>query len=461
MRICSKFQIGNSLNKMEKFLRVAFAGLLTMLFVFPAGIRADVDQPPIELPALDEVVCTSYIVVNRTKGETLIENEKDKKIYPASMTKIMTVGLALEYLDTEDFVTVSQTAMDATTPNSTMMGLKVGEQIKVSELIYGAMLPSGNDAANVLGESVVLAYQEQTGESVTSATTETGSDVTGEDSLISQFATLMNEKAASLGLVNTHFMNTSGLHHDSHYTTAADLAVIFNYALGFDEFRKVINSPSHVFQATNMHTFDGWSISRNTNYLLNDPWILGDDSSVVQVVGGKTGTTIVAGTGMTLLAVNKNGDEMITVVCGIPYDSANRQTTFVAAVLNAGAQACFEADPVVRVEGNVMDYMPKNAPGVLTPEIIQPSDPGETIQTEPTELTATEPVPTGTVAVQEDPEESFSLFSYLKENPIIAGLAILVVLFVIAIILLVIIPAIVRRKRMKKRKTGFQGIRRI
>jgi D-alanyl-D-alanine carboxypeptidase len=256
-------------------------------------------------------------------------------------------------------------------------------------------------------------------------------------------------------------MNTNGLHHDSHYTTAADLAVIFEYALGFEEFRTVINTPSHVFQATNMHTFDGWSISRNTNYLLNDPWILGEDSSVVQVVGGKTGTTIVAGTGMTLLAVNKNGDEMITVVCGIPYDSANRQTTFVAAVLNAGAQACFDADPVVRVEGNVMDYLPKNAPGLVAPEIIQPSDPEETTPTEPTESTTTEPVLTEKPAVQEDPEESFSLFSYLKKNPIIAGLAILVILFVLAIILLVIIPAIVRRRRTKKRRTGFQGIRRI
>jgi len=438
-------------NLRSRIISIA-ATTIAVMFLCPSYSLADVGQPPVELPPLEEVECASFIVVNRANGETIISKQENARIYPASMTKIMTVALALEYLDTDAYVTVSQSAMDATTPNSTMMGLKVDEQVKVSELLYGAMLPSGNDAANVLGESVVLAVSGSG-----------AADVATGQSLIDQFAVMMNAKVTELGLVNTHFINTNGLHSEEHYTTAADLAAIFEYALSFEEFRTVINSPTHVFEATNIHTFDGWCIARNTNYLMNDPWILGEDSKVVEVVGGKTGTTIDAGTGMTLLAVNKNGDEMITVVCGIPYDSANRQTTYVAAVLNAGAQTCFDADPVIRIEGNAMSHRPYNAPEGAGPDAVQPTD----VTTQPTEpeQTGSSAVPT---ASSEDSQPSTivskddsSLGKYLLSHPIITGLIILVFIFILAIILLVIIPAVVKRRRGKRRISGFQGIRRI
>lgn len=438
-------------NIRARFIAIV-ATVMAVLFLCPTYVIADIGQPPVELPPLDEVECASFIVVNRSNGETIISKQENARIYPASMTKIMTVALALEYLDTDAYVTVSQTAMDATTPNSTMMGLKVGEQVKVSELLYGAMLPSGNDAANVLGESVVMATMEADATATTSG-----------ESLLVQFTKMMNTKVAELGLSNTHFINTNGLHSEDHYTTASDLAVIFEYALSFEDFRTVINTPTHAFEATNIHTFDGWSIARNTNYLLNDPWILGEDSKVVEVIGGKTGTTITAGTGMTLLAVNKNGDEMITVVCGIPYDVANRQTTYVAAVLNAGAQTCFDADPVIRIEGNAMSHRPYNAPEGAGPEVDNPTDPTtqptESQQTENSgDTTAPSKVTNPTVVTEKDDS---TLGKYLIAHPIITGLIILVLLFVLAIILLVIIPAVVKRRRGKRRISGFQGIRRI
>ncbi len=419
-------------------------------------VAADIGQLPIELPPVEEVVCSSYFVYDITKEEVVLEYEPNKRIFPASMTKIMTVALALEYLNTENTVTVSQSAMDATTPNSTMMGLKVGETVLVRELLYGAMLPSGNDAANVLGESVAQAFREKN-----PTPSPTGANATVK-TLLEEFVDLMNRKAIELGLSNTHFMNTNGLHHDEHYTTAIDLAVIFEYAIGFSEFRAVINAPTHVFKATNIHPFDGWSIARNTNYLLSDPWILGMDSRVAQIIGGKTGTTITAGTGMTLLALNKNGDEMITVVCGIPYDQASRQTTYVAAVLNAGATIIFDADPVVRIEGNVMNHRPVNAPPGVGPEVSETTDPGEPTQPAPsTEQTGPSDTSASTTRPESEDGERFNLMTYLRENMIIAILGVLVILFVIAIILLVIIPAVVRKKRRKRRGSGFQGIRRI
>lgn len=439
-----------------RFRVTAFViAVCALLSILSAAVSADVGQQPIELPPIEQVKCASYYVYDLTKGEVVLDLEPAKQIFPASMTKVMTVALALEYLDVNDTVTVSKTAMDATTPNSTMMGLKVDENVTVRELLYGAMLPSGNDAANVLGESVAQKIR-----STSPAPTTGGTQAT--KSLIEEFVDLMNRKASELGLQNTHFMNTNGLHHAEHYTTAAELAKIFEYALGFDEFRTVINAPSHVFKSTNIHPFDGWSIARNTNYLLGDPWIVGADSKVAKIIGGKTGTTITAGTGMVLLAVNKNGDEMITVVCGIPYDSANRQTTYVAAVLNAGAALCFDVDPVVRVEGNVMNYRAYNAPEGMGPELPKETEPVEPTEPETTPEPTAKPAESSAPPVHPDDEkEAFDLLAYLKENVIVAILGILAILFVLAVILLIIIPSVVRKKRRKRRSSGFQGIRRI
>ncbi|MDD4096897.1 MAG: serine hydrolase [Oscillospiraceae bacterium] len=414
------------------------------------SVAADAGQQPIELPPVEEVVCASYYVFDITKQEVLLEKEPNTRIYPASMTKIMTLALVLEHLNPDDYVTVSQSAMDATTPRSTMMGLKVGETIQIRELLYGAMLPSGNDAANVLGESVAQAVRDK-------------NQTNSGKSLIDDFVDLMNAKTNELGLQNTHFMNTNGLHHDEHYTTARELAELFEYALQFDEFRTVINTPTHAFKKTNMHTFDGWSIARNTNYLLNDPWLVGADSHVAQIVGGKTGTTIPAGTGMALLAVNKNGDEMITVVCGIPYDICDRQTTYVAAVLRAGSIVCFNADPVVRVEGNVMNNRAYNAPDGMGPEtpqettpVTEPSDPGPTQEnTDPPKTTAE------TTRSDETEEEDSGIIGFFKNNMLITILGGVALLFILAIVFLVIIPSGVRKSRRKKRRSGFQGIRRI
>lgn len=414
------------------------------------AVSADVGQLPIELPPIEEVVCASYYVFDTTKQEVLLEKEPNTRIYPASMTKIMTLSLVLEHLDPDDYVTVSQSAMDATTPRSTMMGLKVGETVQIRELLYGAMLPSGNDAANVLGESVAQAVRDK-------------NQTNSGKSLIGDFVDLMNAKVGELGLQNTHFMNTNGLHDEEHYTTARELALLFENALQFDEFRTVINTPTHVFKKTNMHTFDGWSIVRNTNCLLSDPWLVGEDSKVAQIVGGKTGTTIPAGTGMTLLAVNQNGDEMITVVCGIPYDIADRQTTYVAAVLRAGSIVCFNADPVVRVEGNMMNYRAYNAPDGMGPVV-----PQETVPvTEPTEVGPTQgntdaPKPTtAATSPDEGDKESSGFIEFLKNNVLIAILGGVALLFILAIVFLVIIPSGVRKSRRKKRRSGFQGIRRI
>ena len=118
-------------------------------------VSADVGQPDIPVPALSDVHCASYCVYDKTTGYIVISMNPDDRIYPASMTKIMTCMLSLEYLDTSARLEVSPSALAGLDADSSLMGVLEGEKVKVSELLYGLMLPSGNDAANVLGEGCV------------------------------------------------------------------------------------------------------------------------------------------------------------------------------------------------------------------------------------------------------------------------------------------------------------------
>jgi len=425
-------------------LAVIFAVLLSV----SVPLSADVGQQEISLPELSDISCQSYIVYDRTTGETVISQSADLRIYPASMTKIMTAALALDNLTTDQILTVSQTAMDATTPNSTLMGLVVGEEISVSEILYGLLLPSGNDAANVLAEAIVTA----TGYTDPAAAQNTDAP----RSNLSLFSDIMNQKAAELGLANTHFVNANGLHDDNHYTTASELAQIFDYALGHEDFRTVISAPTHVFKATNKHNFDGWKIVKNTNCLLTDPWMLGADTAVAKIEGGKTGTTIAGGTGMTLLSIDKNGDELISIVCGIPYEIANRLTTYMAAILNAGASACYDKDPVIRVEGNVMDNKPYNAAEGLGPSGVQAAVPTEvpTSTPVPTIIASDLVTPAASDVSDDDTDSGFSPGRLVKDHPVIS---IIIGSFLFIVILLVVVYLVANRKQKRRGN----GIRRI
>lgn len=421
-------------------------GVLLLSLVSP--VFAAVEQQDITLPSLSDVVCKSYMVYDRTKGEAVISQNPDARIYPASMTKILTAALALDNLSTDQMLTVSQAAIDATTPNSSLMGLKVGEEVSVSELMYGLLLPSGNDAANVLAEAIVAAKNYSDAANPTR-------------SKLDLFTDIMNQKVAELGLSNTHFENANGLQDDNHYTTASDLAKIFDYALKHDDFRVAISSPTHVFKATNKHTFDSWSIVKNSNCLLADPWILGADTSVAEVVGGKTGTTITAGTGMVLLTIDKNGDELINVVCGIPYETANRLSSYMAAIVNAGALASFQKDSVVRVTGNVMDNKPYNSPASVKPSgnstgpSVDPTSPEEITSTPPANGTAapslspTSPVPTGSPSSSDT-----SFWGTVKAHPVIS-----IIILIVLIIFVILVTVYISANRKRKRRNN--GIRRI
>jgi len=356
-------------------------------------VEAAVDQPNITITPIDDINCASYCVYDKTEGRIIMGRQAHDRIYPASMTKIMTIQLAMDYLDPDAYTTVSQNAIDNVTSDSTLMYLCVGEEIKISELYYGLMLPSGNDAANVLAEATINALFElypeggdvgPDGVNASYFVTELGA--TTEEILtsypLSAFSLLMNLRADNLGCTGTHFVNPHGLHSDNHYTTASDLCLIMAKAAENPDFCTVIGSPTHVFQATNVHTSDAWSTVRNTNQLLTDPWMAsytaeGEPTHITAFIGGKTGTTSTAGTGMTTYSVNENGHELFIAVCGIPYAEYDCQTRYVTSAVAYGNYQCWQNDPVSRLPGSLGDYQRFNWTAEAYPvldTIISPSD---------------------------------------------------------------------------------------
>ncbi len=174
------------------------------------------------------VTCEAYIVMDADTGQVIMEKNADEVLYPASITKIMTLALALEKaqgaLDTQ--LTVSYDAVHQLEYGSSHIALQEGEVVRLEDILYGTQLESANDGANVLAEYV-------------GGTIQGGVDA-------------MNAKAAELGLSNTHYMNPHGLHDDDHYTTARDMALITRWALTVPGFEDIFcRTEAWTMEATN------------------------------------------------------------------------------------------------------------------------------------------------------------------------------------------------------------------
>ena len=208
----------------------------------------------------DKVYCNSAVVIDSQTGAILYNKNGDKKVYPASTTKIMTAILAIENLDLNTPITASRNAIYSTPAGSSSIYLQVGEVMSVKNLLYGLLVKSGNEVGNVLGEAV------------------SGS--------IDEFVDLMNKKAKELGCTNTHFSNPHGFHEDDHYTTANDMAKIMQYCIKNETFRQIVETQSIVLDATNKTATKRYLT--NTNKMFDEDY---PDMYYEYIVGGKTGFT--------------------------------------------------------------------------------------------------------------------------------------------------------------------------
>lgn len=161
----------------------------------------------------------SSILIDSTTGQILYEHNAYEKTYPASTTKLMTAILTLENCNLSDSVTINKDALNGIPKSYTTAALKAGESLTVEQLLHILLIPSANDAANV------LAYH-----------------IAGS---IDNFAIMMNSKAKEIGCQNTHFVNPSGIHDDEHYSTAYDMALIGKYANTFEKIREIATQTSY------------------------------------------------------------------------------------------------------------------------------------------------------------------------------------------------------------------------
>ena len=218
----------------------------------------------------------SYLVLDKKSNTVLIEKNANTKVYPASTTKILTCILALENLNLDTDVTITKEMLAEVPKGSSTMKLVVGDKLKVKDLVYGLMLPSGNDSAVVLSHLI-------SGDS-------------------DSFIKLMNEKLIMLDCKNSHFTNPHGFHNDDHYTTASDMAKIFTYALNNKTFVEILSTKSYTIKANNIVNHD--RTYKSTNNLLYT-----SNYSII----GKTGYTSESGNVFVSYA-SKDNYELIVVL---------------------------------------------------------------------------------------------------------------------------------------------------
>jgi D-alanyl-D-alanine carboxypeptidase (penicillin-binding protein 5/6) len=260
--------------------------ILSILAVNTAAAQArPTPQPPV-------IGAKSYLVIDSTTGHTLATHQADERLAPASLTKLMTAyvvfhALQRQQIQLDNLVTVSEKAWRT---QGSRMFIEVNSQVSVEDLLLGMIVQSGNDA------SVALAEQ-----------------VAGTEAV---FAELMNQYAQQIGMASSHFMNSTGLPHDDHYSTARDLATLARaIIIEFPEYYKWYSVKEFAYNDIKQP---------NRNNLL---W---RDSSVD---GMKTGHTDAAGYCLVSSA-EREGMRIIAIVLGT--SSANARITGSQALINYG-----------------------------------------------------------------------------------------------------------------------------
>lgn len=239
-----------------------------------------------------EIASDCAIMIDLSTNTIVAEKNPDIQIYPASMTKIMTLIVAYENCKNfDDLFTMTAEITDAAySEGASVAGFAAGEQVSVRDLLYGAILPSGADATEALAI-------------YTSGTAE-------------KFVELMNRKALQMGLSNTHFSNASGLHDKDHYSTPHEIALILEYALGIEECRKILSTYQYTTAPTPEHP-DGILLTSTMFSRMR-----GDESGVAEVIAGKTGYTNEGLHCLASMAKTSDGKEYVLVTAHAPatYD---------------------------------------------------------------------------------------------------------------------------------------------
>lgn len=269
----------NKFKNRTNYLKIIYILCLIIIITFQTNFAyADA----VKTDSKPKLYSDADILIDAKTGNILYENNAYEKLYPASTTKLMTAILTLENCKLTDTVTVDRNALNGIPPSYTIADLRPDEKLSVEQLLNVLLIPSANDAANV------LAYH-----------------IAGS---LDNFSVMMNKKAEELGCKNTHFLNPSGIHNDDHYSTAYDMGLIGKYAYQFEEIKNIAQKQKYSLPDLP----DGTQrIFKSTNTLLNTS----NEYYYQHATGLKTGYTDKAKSCIVATA-KKDNMELLCVVLG-------------------------------------------------------------------------------------------------------------------------------------------------
>ncbi len=244
-------------------------------------------------PQGDPVSADAAILMDANTGAILYAKDVEQRLYPASITKIMTTLLALENGNLDDVVTFSEYAVYSIEFGSSHLGMTEGEQLTLEQCLYGIMLASANEVSNAAAEHVA--------------------------GNISNFLEMMNNRAAELGCTNTHFMNVHGLHDENHYVCARDMALIMQAALKIDKFREIIGTVEYHYPKTNL-------VDEERYFVNHHKMVSEEDMHYDGIIGGKNGYTDDAWNTL-VTAAQRDGLTLISVVLHVPGQELTYEDT--------------------------------------------------------------------------------------------------------------------------------------
>lgn len=276
----------------DKIIKLSVALIFIISILMPQNILADnvisiennVEEN-IQEDIFKDISAPNLLLAETNTGKILYERNADEKIYPASLTKLMTSILVVENCELDEIVTVSEKAVTSVPSGYVNANLQVGEELTVEDLLYVMLIPSANDAANALAEHV--------------------------GGSIESFSTMMNSRAKELGCTGSNFTNPSGLHQEEHYTTTKDLYLIAKQAISNSLIKKIVGTTNYTLLNTEKYTKTKRTFT-TTNYM--------KIKSLTKYycdycIGGKTGYTGEAKNCVIEFA-EKDGIELTAIVMG-------------------------------------------------------------------------------------------------------------------------------------------------
>jgi D-alanyl-D-alanine carboxypeptidase len=234
--------------------------------------------------AVDMAHAEAAVLFDLNDKEVIYSKNAHERLYPASLTKIMTALVALQNGSLDQQLTATD-AVKISESGAQLCGLKSGDTMTLDQALHILLLYSANDVANLIAENI--------------------------GGSIDNFVAMMNDEAKRLGATNTNFVNAHGLSDDNHYTTPYDLYLIFNEAVKYETFGEIIQMSS--YQTT---YYDANGKAKDVSYNTTNRFLKGEVQapSNVNVIGGKTGTTNSAGHCLILLSRDNAGAPYISVI---------------------------------------------------------------------------------------------------------------------------------------------------